>query len=475
MVSARSIGTINHKSHGVLKKFFLNHRGSALAAKGITHHGIKARRAFADGVTLLGIVNAAAGFLFEWGTVDGISIKGVTLVTALFTHGPDGVFFGAKEPGDGILFVLLPLAVTLPAMIFMAARLKSAGRVTPAIYLLSGAWGTIYLFYSALLSRALMGFHGPGFGVTLLGFTLVFVGGSLRWRDSSREADQILRAALLKGRAAENRELPRPARSVRQILAELLLPPPVIVFPLPRRRKLGMLPPATLILIVLNVLCFALCNFRDDFESSLMPALCFCAKDFHFSALLTSQFVHFGVIHLLANMFVLFLIGNEIERVLGWPLYLAFYLVGGALANLVLGMAFSETAVISAGASGSIATLLGLMLVLMPGRPIQIWFFQIISHRVIEFRAGWILSVYLVFQTVMAVLQTADYIQSSTGFWNHLGGMFYGLAAALLINERVRPRLEQGDLDSRGLAVPFTAAALAVATSVVALFCLAAG
>lgn len=456
------------------RRFSSNERGLILTARGFTHHGIKARRAFADGVTLLGLVNAAVGFLFEWGTVDGVSVKGIALVSALFTHGPE-IFFGAEEMGDGAFFVLLPLAVTLPSMIFMAARLKPAGRLTPTIYLLSGAWGALYLFYSAVLSKALMGFHGPGFGVTLLGFTLLFVGGTLRWKDSSRECDTILRAALQKRREEAVCPPERSRKSMRHVLTEILIPPPLLVFPLPRRRMLGMLPPATLILIVLNVLSFALCNFRDNFEVDLMPALCFCATDFQVSALITSQFVHFGVIHLAANMFVLFLIGNEIERVLGWPLFLAFYLVGGALANLVLGMAYSGSAVISAGASGSIATLLGLMLVLMPGRPIQIWFFQIISHRVIAFRAGWILSLYLVFQTIMALLQTAGWIESSTGFWNHLGGMFYGMAAALLINERVRSRLEPDDLDSRGLILPFSAAALAVATSVVALFRLAAG
>jgi len=456
------------------RRFSSDERGLILTARGFTHHGIKARRAFADGVTLLGIVNAAAGFLFEWGTVDGVSVKGIALVAALIELGPE-VFFGAEEPGDGAFFVLLPLTATLPAMIFMAARLKPAGRLTPMVYLFSGAWGTAYLFYSALFSKALMGFHGPGFGVTLLGFTLVFVGAILRWPDSSRESDSVLRAAAQSRRAAESPPPGGSPKSVRHLLAEILVPPPLLAFPLPRRPMLGMLPPATLILVVLNSLCFALCNFRGDFESDIMPALCFCATDFEISALVTSQFVHFGAIHLAANMFVLFLIGNEIERVLGWPLFLAFYLVGGALANLVLGMAYSGSAVISAGASGSIATLLGLMLVLMPGRPIRIWFFQIISHRVIAFRAGWILSLYLVFQTVMALLQTAGWIESSTGFWNHLGGMFYGMAAALLINERVRSRLDPGDLDSRGLTLPFSAAALAVATSIVALFRLAAG
>jgi len=425
-------------------------------------------------VTLLGIVNAAAGFLFEWGIVDGVSIKGIALVAALIELGPE-VFFGAEEAGDGALFILLPLAVTLPAMIFMAARLKSAGRLTPMIYLASGAWGTTYLFYSAVFSKALMGFHGPGFGVTLLGFTLLFVGGALRWPDSSRASDTILNAAARNRRDDERPRRERSPRSVRRPLAEILVPPPLLAFPLPRRPMLGMLPPATLILIVLNTLTFAFCHVGGDFESNLMAALCFCATDFEISALLTSQFVHFGAIHLAANMFVLFLIGNEIERVLGWPLFLAFYLIGGALANLVLGMAYSGSAIISAGASGSIATLLGLMLVLMPGRPIRIWFFQIISHRVIEFRAGWILSLYLVFQTVMALLQTTERIESSTGFWNHLGGMFYGMAAALLINERVRSRLEPGDLDSEGLIIPFAAAALAVATSVIVLFGLAAG
>jgi len=428
---------------------------------------LRARRAFADGVALLGLVNAAVGFLLQWGRVDDIPVNGISLVTAILAYGPEYILFGAHKTGSGFLLIALPLAVTLPAMVFFAEKIRPAGRLAPIVYMLAGSWGAAYLLYSAILSKALMGYHGQGFGVSLLGFTLLAVGGLLRWPDSDRDCDRILLEGL-----RSSRPPPRPAaaRSPWQVLASLAVPPPVFACPLPRRTNLGALPPATLILVALNVAAYALLNFRDDFFPTIVPAFAFNAADFHAASLLTSQFVHFGAVHLIVNMLVLFIIGNELESAVGWPLFLAFYLVGGALANLVLSMAFIGLSILSAGASGSIAALLGFMLVTMPGRRIRVWFFQIVTHRTIEFRAGWVLSLYLVFQTVMAMLQTAGLILSATGYWNHLGGMLYGMAAALLIRERIRRKLPAEDQDARGMAVPFTAAALAVLAGLVYLF-----
>jgi membrane associated rhomboid family serine protease len=118
---------------------------------------------------------------------------------------------------------------------------------------------------------------------------------------------------------------------------------------------------------------------------------------------------------------------------------------------------------------------MGLMLITMPGRTIRLWFFQIITHRVLAIRAGWVLSAYLVLQTVMAILQSAGEIRSAVGYWNHIGGMLYGMAAALLIRERVRSRLEPEDLDASGLTVPFIAAAVAVIAGIVDLAWLVSG
>jgi membrane associated rhomboid family serine protease len=428
-------------------------------------HGIRSRRAFADGIALLGIVNAAAGFLLEWGQVNGVPVKGITLVTTIFSDGTSAILFGAHDPGSGSLVALLPLVVTLPAMVFLAGKLRPAGILTPIAYCLSGALGTLYLLYSAIISGALTGYHGVGFAVTLLGFTLIATGGAIRWPDSGREADQ----ALI--------ESPRPpstgrerAESPREILGSLIVPPPLLVFPLPRRLELGHLPPLTLILITVNFLCFALFNLRDDFFDTFAPVLFFNAADFRVTSLFTSQFLHFNFVHLAVNMVVLFTVGIEVERAIGRYAFLAFYLLGGALANIVLGMVFQGVAVFAAGASGAIATLLGLMLVIMPGCRIRLWFFQVVRHRTVLIRAGWILSLYLVFQTTMALLQSGGVIRSSIGYWNHLGGMFYGMAAALLVKTRIGARLEQEDLDLSGLTIPFCLAAIAVLVGLVDLF-----
>jgi membrane associated rhomboid family serine protease len=444
-----------------------HHGGAKLAKRRITFHGLRARRAFADGVTLLGLVNAGVGLLLEWGQVNDFPVSGITIITMILSEGTESILFGARTWGGGFLLITLPLAVTLPAMIFLAEKIKPAGRLTPSVYLLAGSWGAAYLLYSAVVSKALMGYHGQGFGVCLLGFTLAAVGGMLRWPDSSRECDRI----FLEGQqSARPRPGPAAALSPREILASLAVPPPIVACPVPSRMALGALPPATLIIVGLNLAAFFILNFRDDFFWHIVPALAFNAADFQIHTLLTSQFLHFGAVHLIVNMFVLFIIGNEVERAFGWPLFAAFYVVGGALANLVLTMAFIGTSILSAGASGSIAALLGLMLVTMPGRRIRIWFFQIVKHRTVEFRAGWILSLYLVFQTVMAMLQSSGAIESATGYWNHLGGMFYGMAAALLIRERIRKRLTPEDQDTHDLVVPFSLAALAVLAGLVDLF-----
>jgi len=135
------------------------------------------------------------GFLIEWGRVDGESVKGFSLVETVFSSGPESILFGARERGAGFFVIALPLAVTLPAMAFFASRIRHAGRTVPLLCILSGSWAAFYLLYSVLVSGALEGYHGIGFGVCLLGFTLIAVGGALRWPDSTRENDRLLEKA----------------------------------------------------------------------------------------------------------------------------------------------------------------------------------------------------------------------------------------------------------------------------------------
>lgn len=76
--------------------------------------------------------------------------------------------------------------------------------------------------------------------------------------------------------------------------------------------------------------------------------------------LFTSMFLHIGIIHLICNMYSLFVIGKEIESFFGKWKYLLIYILSG-ICGSILSMAFSHNTV-SAGASGAIFGLLGALL-----------------------------------------------------------------------------------------------------------------
>lgn len=77
--------------------------------------------------------------------------------------------------------------------------------------------------------------------------------------------------------------------------------------------------------------------------------------------LLTAVFMHFGINHLMNNMLILFILGDNLERALGHIKYLFFYLVCGVGANIVSMMiSLGESRnVVSAGASGAIFGVIG--------------------------------------------------------------------------------------------------------------------
>jgi membrane associated rhomboid family serine protease len=78
--------------------------------------------------------------------------------------------------------------------------------------------------------------------------------------------------------------------------------------------------------------------------------------------LLTAAFLHGGVIHIAFNMYILWLIGQQLERVLGHSRFLALYLVS-AIGGSVASYAFSPFHTVSVGASGAVFGLMGALVV----------------------------------------------------------------------------------------------------------------
>ena len=92
----------------------------------------------------------------------------------------------------------------------------------------------------------------------------------------------------------------------------------------------------------------------------------------HLYQFITYQFMHASILHIAGNMIFLWVFGNQVNERLGHIPYLLFFLAGGILAGC--GQALSSNAP-TLGASGSIAAVAGMFLVLAPLTNIRIWFF----------------------------------------------------------------------------------------------------
>lgn len=154
-----------------------------------------------------------------------------------------------------------------------------------------------------------------------------------------------------------------------------------------------------------------------------------------FPGILTHEFLHAGIWHLLFNMLFLWVIGTVLEPRCGiWML--GIYLVGGvaaALAQVFSGQLGADAMV---GASGAVAALMGAGLFALPGAQIKLFYglVMFVSGRAGTFHAPlWAcLPLWLLQQLFMAGM-TAGAEVVTVGYWAHIGGFVFGALLGLAI------------------------------------------
>jgi membrane associated rhomboid family serine protease len=156
-------------------------------------------------------------------------------------------------------------------------------------------------------------------------------------------------------------------------------------------------------------------------------------------AAVVSMFLHGSFMHLAGNMLFLWIFGNNIEDRLGRVPYLAFYLVGGAIATATHVLVQPSSTVPVVGASGAIAAVMGAYLAWYPNHRIHtLFFFFFIFFR--DISAKWLLGIWF-------VTQFFDAFNPNSGVaWGaHVGGFVFGVVGGLLLRpfalgrQRVQP------------------------------------
>jgi len=150
----------------------------------------------------------------------------------------------------------------------------------------------------------------------------------------------------------------------------------------------------------------------------------------------TSMFLHGGWLHLLGNMWFLWIFGNNIEDSMGHVRYVVFYLIGGVAAAMAQVFATPSSPIPMVGASGAISGVMGAYLILYP----RVRVFAIVPIGIIPISIAlpaWTMLLYWFgMQFLGGVVGSTGEQGGGVAFWAHAGGF---LAGVVLVKLFARP------------------------------------
>lgn len=219
------------------------------------------------------------------------------------------------------------------------------------------------------------------------------------------------------------------------------------MIPIRDKNPSGTFPYITIGIIVINVLIFlyelSLDSELGEFimkyavvplkikHYSQYPDLTFASISFPF---VSSMFLHGGFIHLIGNMWYLWIFGDNIEDKLGHFKFFGFYILCGIIALSVHVLFNSQSDIPCIGASGAIAGVLGAYMVTFPYARIVTIVPLFVFIQVIELPAMVVLGFWFVIQFFNGATSiTASTSGAGVAWWAHIGGFAAGIIIFYII------------------------------------------
>ncbi len=161
-----------------------------------------------------------------------------------------------------------------------------------------------------------------------------------------------------------------------------------------------------------------------------------------FVTLFTSIFLHGGWTHLIGNMLYLGIFGDNVEDTLGHLGYILFYVASGVLAGIAQVAVAPSSLVPAIGASGAIAGVLAVYLVLYPTAPVRVLVPLGFFMRMARLPAALVLGMWFVLQLFNGALSLGVQTMSTGGvaWFAHIGGFVVGLVVGAIARASVRRR-----------------------------------
>lgn len=149
------------------------------------------------------------------------------------------------------------------------------------------------------------------------------------------------------------------------------------------------------------------------------------------TTLITSQFLHGGILHLGGNMLFLWIFGNNVEDRLGHVKYLIFYITCGVLAALTQWFFSQNSGIPSLGASGAIAGVMGAYILRFPRAEVLTLiplglFFPAFRIPAFYFLGFWFLQQALYGFVSLEAPTNIGMESGGIAYWAHAGGFVFG-------------------------------------------------
>lgn len=197
------------------------------------------------------------------------------------------------------------------------------------------------------------------------------------------------------------------------------------------------LPIGTCILIFANLVVYGLTSNGLMIHPEIAKVWGVSHENFSLVHMFSSMFLHGSVLHLVGNMWFLYLFGFAVEGRMRTPLFLALYflsgLAGDGMHEMIVGHLYPTMP--SIGASGAIMGVMGAAIYLFPFSPVQVLWQPPFSYgwpEIVDWPMWGIGAYYLGFDILWALLGARD----GVGHFAHIGGALAGVLICLVLRTR---------------------------------------
>lgn len=208
------------------------------------------------------------------------------------------------------------------------------------------------------------------------------------------------------------------------------------------KTKVGGFPIITLLLVIANIIVFFLELTASDTDAfiqhyALVPSQINVSNFSTLYPFVSAMFLHGGFLHIISNMWFLWVFGDDIEKNLGKIPYLALYFLAGIIGNFVQYLLAPTSTVPMLGASGAVAGVLGAYFLLFPTAKIKTLIFIFVFITLLDIPAYLMLGYWFILQLFNGFGSIhANPDAGGIAFWAHVSGFILGLLFAKIFGRR---------------------------------------